>query len=93
MNKAFKKPLFKWYLSKYYRGLIRWKRPISYNDWLRMQPDKFIKLMLGERKGELFIKSKYKIGHGGITGGFTLTKTDSTEFYNKQSDDWNEDKS
>ena len=33
------------------------------------------------------------IGHGGVTGEYTLTKTDSTEFYNKESDDWNEGKS
>ena len=46
-----------------------------------------------------FVASKWKgavighcdnlvISHGGITGSVTLTKTPSTDFYNKQSDDW-----
>lgn len=55
----------------------------------RDQPQKMV--IISEAQYLMMIEQINKgfiVTHGGITGDYTLTETPSTEFYNKQSDDF-----
>ena len=54
MNKAFKKPLFKWHLSKYYKAWFKYNRNVTYSKWLSMQPKSIVKSIYGKTSADIW---------------------------------------